>query len=107
MNKIIRFTIRGYRYMEKITGSDLIKKYKRKELEDLLKRKFYIIPSFQIYDGVAGLYDFGPLGCALKNNVEEFWRQHFILEDDLLEFSGTAITPERVLEVSVIDSMDS
>ena len=45
---------------------DLAKKYKRKEVEDLLKRKFFVVPSFEIYGGVAGFFDFGPLGSALK-----------------------------------------
>ena len=47
------------------------KKYMRKEVEDLLKRKFFFIQAFEIYGGVAGMYDFGPLGSALKNNVEQ------------------------------------
>lgn len=45
---------------------DLAKHYRRKEVEDLLKRKFFYVPSFEIYGGVSGLYDYGPLGCALK-----------------------------------------
>lgn len=35
-------------------------------LEDLLKRRMFICPAFEIYRGVAGLYDFGPPGCGLK-----------------------------------------
>ena len=41
---------------------DLTKKYKRKECENLLKQKFFYVPSFEIYGGVSGLYDYGPLG---------------------------------------------
>lgn len=33
------------------------------------------MPSFKIYRGVAGLYDYGPPGCAVKSNVLSFWRQ--------------------------------
>jgi glycyl-tRNA synthetase len=73
----------------------------RKECEDLLKRKFFFVPSFEIYGGVAGLYDYGPLGSCLKSNVEQLWRQHFILEDDMLEVGCTNITPEEVLKTSV------
>lgn len=32
------------------------------------------MPSFEIYNGVAGLFDYGPLGSALKANVEALWR---------------------------------
>jgi len=48
----------------------LQKYYRRKECDDLLRRKLFYTPSFEIYNGVAGLYDYGPLGAALKGNVE-------------------------------------
>jgi glycyl-tRNA synthetase len=66
----------------------------------LLKRKFFYTQSFEIYGGVSGLYDFGPLGAALKANVESKWRKHFIMEDDMLEMSCTCMTPAEVLETS-------
>lgn len=31
-----------------------------------MKRKFFVVPAFEIYGGVAGFYDYGPLGSALK-----------------------------------------
>lgn len=40
------------------------------------------------------------MGCALKHNLEQVWREHFVLEDDLLEVSTTCITPEPVLLAS-------
>ncbi len=66
-----------------------------------MKRRFFVIPSFEIYNGVAGLYDYGPTGCALKNNIESFFREHFILEENMLEISTTNLTPEIVLKTSV------
>ena len=75
-------------------------KYDRNGLENVMKRRFIVVPSFLIYNGVSGLYDFGPTGVALKNNIENFWREHFILEENLLEISGTCITPEIVLKTS-------
>jgi glycyl-tRNA synthetase len=65
-----------------------------------LKRRFFFAPSFDIYGGVAGLYDYGPAGCAIKNNLESFWREHFILEENMLEVSTTCLTPLRVLKAS-------
>ena len=69
-------------------------------LEDLCKRRFFFTPSFSIYGGVAGLYDLGPPGCALKANMESIWRQHFIIFDNMFEISCTCLTPETVLKVS-------
>lgn len=37
-------------------------KKKRERMENVLKRKFFMAPSFDIYQGVKGLYDFGPSG---------------------------------------------
>lgn len=82
-------------------GEDLVEKYKRPALENVLKRRFFVIPAFEIYNnGVAGLYDYGPTGCALKNNIEAYWREHFILEESMLEITGTCLTPEVVLKAS-------
>jgi glycyl-tRNA synthetase len=69
-------------------------------LEDLCKRRFFFTPSFSIYGGVAGLYDLGPPGCAMKANMEQQWRQHFIIYDNMFEISCTCLTPEQVLKTS-------
>jgi len=79
----------------------LAKKYNRVSCENLLKRQFFYSQAFDIYGGVSGLYDYGPLGAALKSNIEMLWRQHFVLEDDMLEVSCTNITLGSVLKTSV------
>ena len=52
---------------------------------DTLEQRLFYIPSFKIYGGVSGLYDYGPTGCAIKQNITQFWRQHFVLEENMLE----------------------
>lgn len=47
----------------------------RQSVVNTLERRLFYIPSFKIYRGVAGLYDYGPPGCAVKSNVLAFWRQ--------------------------------
>ena len=47
----------------------------RQAVVNTLERKLFYIPSFKIYRGVAGLYDYGPPGCRVKANVLSFWRQ--------------------------------
>lgn len=47
----------------------------RQAVVNTLERRLFYIPSFKIYGGVAGLYDYGPPGCAVKANVLAFWRQ--------------------------------
>uniref|UniRef100_A0A8C4KUT9 Glycine--tRNA ligase n=1 Tax=Dromaius novaehollandiae TaxID=8790 RepID=A0A8C4KUT9_DRONO len=72
----------------------------RIKMEDTLKRRFFYDQAFSIYGGVSGLYDFGPVGCALKNNIIQAWRQHFIQEEQILEIDCTMLTPEPVLKTS-------
>ncbi|KAF7634404.1 AA_TRNA_LIGASE_II domain-containing protein [Meloidogyne graminicola] len=72
----------------------------RLKLEDLLKRRFFYDQSFAIYGGVGGLYDYGPMGCALKQNMIQLWRTHFILEESMLEVECSSLTPEGVLKTS-------
>ena len=74
--------------------------FDRTRMEDLLKRRFYFGQSFSIYGGVAGQYDMGPMGCAMKTNILNLWRNHFILEEQMLEVDCTILTPEPILKAS-------
>lgn len=72
----------------------------RSRLEDVLKQRFFFDLSFSIYGGVAGLYDYGPPGTALKKNILRSWESHFILEEDLHEIEASQLTPDNVLKAS-------
>jgi glycyl-tRNA synthetase len=72
----------------------------RAAVVNVLERRLFFIPSFKIYGAVAGLYDYGPPGCAVKQNVTQAWRQHFVLEEAMLEVECPAVTPEPVLRAS-------
>eukprot|EP00958_Prasinococcus_capsulatus_P011578 scaffold1146_cov399-Prasinococcus_capsulatus_cf.AAC.67 len=72
----------------------------RAAVSNVLEQRLFYIPSFQIYGGVAGLYDYGPPGSAVKSNIQQFWRQHFVLEEDMLEIECPSVTPEVVLKAS-------
>lgn len=69
-------------------------------LDAMLRRRMFYTPSFEIYGGVGGLYDYGPPGCALQANIIDLWRKHFVLEEDMLEVDCTALTPHEVLKTS-------
>lgn len=74
--------------------------FDRQVLDSMLRRRMFYTPSFEIYGGVAGLYDYGPPGCALQANIFDAWRKHFILEEDMLEVDCTVLTPAEVLKTS-------
>ena len=64
------------------------------------KRRGFIYPSFEIYGGIAGFYDYGPLGSQLKNNVENLWRRFYLLKDNCIEIATPTITLYEVLKAS-------
>lgn len=74
--------------------------FDRAKMEVLLKRRFFYDQSFAIYGGITGQYDFGPMGCALKSNMLNAWRQFFVLEEQMLEVDCSILTPEPVLKAS-------
>jgi len=72
----------------------------RSKMNGALEQRLFYIPSFKIYGGVAGLYDYGPPGCAVKSNLQAFWRQHFVMNESMLEVECPSVTPECVLKAS-------
>ncbi|KAF9531350.1 hypothetical protein CPB83DRAFT_848893 [Crepidotus variabilis] len=74
--------------------------FDKPRLEALLNRRFFYAPAFEIYGGVAGLYDYGPPGSSLQANIIAEWRKHFIIEDHMLELDTTIMTPAPVFETS-------
>lgn len=74
--------------------------FDRASLESLMKRRLFYTPAFDIYGGVSGLYDYGPPGCALTNNIVDIWRKHFVLKENMLEVDCTMLTPYEVLKTS-------
>jgi len=55
------------------------------ELVSLCKRRGFIFQSGEIYGGMQGMYDFGPLGVELKNNLKSAWWSSMVYETDNIE----------------------
>lgn len=66
----------------------------------MLKERFFYDQSFNLYGGVSGLYDLGPLGCAIQNNLLSEWKNDFVLRDRILQVDCSILTPELVLKAS-------
>jgi glycyl-tRNA synthetase len=60
----------------------------------------FLWPSFEIYSGIAGFTDYGPLGALLKNNILQKWREIYIVNEGYYEIESPTITPEEVLIAS-------
>jgi len=72
---------------------------KQEVMEIALKRSI-LIPSNELYAPVAGFYDYGPVGKALKRKLEEYWRDFFLRKDGYFEVETVYVLPEVVLKAS-------
>ncbi|HIH75700.1 MAG TPA: glycine--tRNA ligase, partial [Methanomassiliicoccales archaeon] len=70
------------------------------EMLSLCKRRGFIYPAYEIYGGIAGLYDYGPLGMALKGNIADLWRKIYALQEGFVEIDGDNVGPEAVFKAS-------
>jgi len=61
------------------------------ELVALCKRRGFIFQSGEIYGGLQGMYDYGPLGVELKNNLKRAWWSSMVYENDNIEGLDAAI----------------
>ncbi len=69
---------------------------------ELAKRRGIFWPSYEIYGGVGGLYDIGPIGTRIKNKIVQLWRKTFVEENSefVVEIETPMITPKKVFEAS-------
>ena len=71
------------------------------ELIALCKRRGFIFQSSEIYGGTQGLYDYGPLGVELKNNIKNSWWKSIVYErDDVEGLDASILTKQAVLKYS-------
>jgi glycyl-tRNA synthetase len=71
------------------------------EITALAKRRGFMFPSSEIYGGIGGFYDYGPLGTVLKRNVRDaWWRENVLLRDDVVPYESSIIMHPLVWKAS-------
>jgi glycyl-tRNA synthetase len=71
------------------------------KIVELCKRRGLIFQSSEIYGGLRGAWDYGPLGAALKDNVKEAWKRRMIqLRDDVVQLDASILMHPKVWEAS-------
>ena len=74
------------------TGQGLKLNVTLDEIAALAKRRGFIFQSSEIYGGIGGFYDYGPLGAVLKRNVKDaWWRENVEKRDDVVPFDSSII----------------
>ncbi len=71
------------------------------QIVSLAKRRGFIFPGSEIYGGLAGTFDYGPLGLALKKNIEALWWRTFVdSRDDMYGIDSAILMNSKVWETS-------
>ena len=70
-------------------------------LISLCKRRGFIYQGSEIYGGLAGTWDYGPLGVALKKNIENLWWKRFVLDrEDMYGMDAAILMNQNVWKAS-------
>ncbi|SVE50912.1 uncharacterized protein METZ01_LOCUS503766, partial [marine metagenome] len=83
------------------TGDKVVTAKTMDELVSLCKRRGFVYQSNEIYGGLQGLYDYGPLGVELKNNLKQAWWRAMVYErDDIEGLDASVLTNPKTLYYS-------
>lgn len=67
----------------------------------LAKRRGFVYPGSEIYGGLAGTFDYGPLGTVMKENLKALWRRMFVEDrDDMYQVDAAILMNSKIWEAS-------
>jgi len=67
----------------------------------ITKRRGFVFPSSEIYGGLSGFFDYGPVGVLLKRKLEKSWRESFVKsEENIFEMESSLVMHEKIWEAS-------
>ncbi|MFH1671196.1 MAG: glycine--tRNA ligase, partial [Candidatus Portnoybacteria bacterium] len=71
------------------------------KIVSLAKRRGFVYPSSEIYGGFAAVYDYGPYGVELENNIKHFWWRRMVLQrEDIVGLDSAIFMHPKVWEAS-------
>lgn len=74
---------------------------KLEDIVSLAKRRGFVYPGSEIYGGLAGTFDYGPLGVALKNNLKQLWWRRFVTDrEDMYGIDAAILMNPKAWEAS-------
>lgn len=84
-----------------MANKDVTDPVRMEKIVSLCKRRGFIFQAAELYGGLNGCWDYGPLGTELKRNLKDYWWRKNVQErDDVLGMDGAILTMEEVLKVS-------
>jgi glycyl-tRNA synthetase len=71
------------------------------EMATFCKKKGFVFPNSEIYGGLSGFFDFGPLGVELNNKIKQTWWKRFVQDrDDVVGIDGSIVSSKDVWKAS-------
>ncbi|MBG7607488.1 MAG: glycine--tRNA ligase [Verrucomicrobia bacterium] len=84
-----------------MANKDVTDPVRMEKIVSLCKRRGFIFQAGELYGGLNGCWDYGPLGTELKRNLKDYWWRKTVQErDDVLGMDGSILTMEEVLQSS-------
>lgn len=81
-----------------MANKDVTDPARMEKIVSLCKRRGFIFQAGELYGGLNGVWDYGPLGAELKRNLKDYWWRKTVQErDDVLGMDGSILTMEQVL----------
>jgi len=78
-----------------------MKNTKLEDIVSLAKRRGFVFQASEIYGGLAGFWDYGPLGVELANNIKQLWWDTFVhQQDNIFGIDGAIIQNPKLWEAS-------
>lgn len=82
-------------------GSNLVNEVKLEDIVSLAKRRGFIFQGSDVYGGLSGTWDYGPLGVALKRNIMALWWKMFVdSRDDMYGVDAAILMNQKVWQAS-------
>ncbi len=87
--------------MFNMSNTNVNKNVKMEDIVSLCKRRGFIFQGSEIYGGLAGTFDYGPYGVALKRNIENIWWRNFVdSREDMFGLDAAQISSQKIWEAS-------
>ncbi len=84
-----------------MASKDTTDPVRMEKIVSLCKRRGFIFQAGELYGGLNGCWDYGPLGAELKRNLKDYWWRKTVQErDDVLGMDGSILTHQDVLKAS-------
>jgi glycyl-tRNA synthetase len=84
-----------------MANKDVTDPARMEKIVSLCKRRGFIFQAGELYGGLNGVWDYGPLGAELKRNLKDYWWRKTVQErDDVLGMDGAILTHQDILKAS-------